>query len=226
MSFDLPGEVNPFEAPRAEIGEEALYLDLADHDSELIRREHLSREHSIRTLGRVAYLAAGFASFFTIVIGLTASGAIEMPPNQNNGMDPALQKVFIAAAALVYLVGALIFSGLGYGLTHLQTWARWTTVVLATLALVYIAFMSLVISYMASPALGVVVGVIGGGLLGLIIVLLATGKSGMVFSGEYREIIRKTPHICQRTSLIVKILLVILAAFLSLGVLSSIFGNR
>jgi hypothetical protein len=48
----------------------------------------------------------------------------------------------------------------------------------------------------------------------------------MVFSGEYREIIRKTPHIRQRTSLIIKILLVTVAAFLSIGVLFSLFDKR
>jgi hypothetical protein len=224
MSFDPPGGVNPFEAPRAGIGEKALYQDIADNDAELIRREHLGREANIKSLGHLNYLGAFFCGLATIGIALTAMGVIPPSPNQPNSLDPMTQKLVFGGMAVFYLVFTALYGAMGYGLTHLQNWARWTQVVLTSLGLLYIVFMTIA-AMLVNPAVGLVLLVVGGGISGLILYLLVSSKAGVVFSREYQEIIRKTPHVKYKTSIIVKILLGLLLLLIGLGVLAAIFGG-
>ena len=226
MSFNLPGEVNPFEAPRAEIGEEARYHDIADNDAEMIRREHIGREANIKSLGQLNYLGAFFGVIGTILYVALAAGVMPMPPNQAPGLDPNAQRIAMGIAALISLFGTLLNGALGYGLTHFQAWARWTTVAFTVLGLVVVVFYTLVVSYMISPIAGLVLLVVGGGIYGLILWLLVSKKAGVVFSSEYKEVIRKTPHVKLKTSIIVKILLVMLLLIVVFGFLAAFFSSR
>ena len=45
-------------------------------------------------------------------------------------------------------------------------------------------------------------------ILGYIVYLLVARKSGMVFSAEYKEIIRKSPQVKYKTGVIVKVFLI------------------
>jgi hypothetical protein len=224
MSYDLPGEINPFEAPRAGIGEEVLYRDLADNDAEMIRLENIGHEANIKSLGHLNYLGAIFWGFFVVIAALMATGTIPQPPNQPNPVDPAMQRIIMGLGALFYLVLTVINAVLGYGLTHLQVWARWTTLVFTVIAILYMAMTTLVVSFLVNPAAGVAILVIGGSILGFILHLLVTRKSGVVFSAEYKEIIRKTPHVKYKTSVIVKVFLVMFLAA-SLLVMAVLFSG-
>jgi hypothetical protein len=224
MSFDPPGGVNPFEAPRAGIGGRAWGLDVADNDAELIRREHLGREANIKSLGHLNYLGAFFCGLATILIALTAMGVIPPRLDQPNTLDPMTQKLIFGGMAVFYLVFTALYGAMGYGLTHLQVWARWTQVVLTSLGLLYVAFMALAAA-MVNPVVGLVVLLFGGGIGGLILYLLVSSKAGVVFSREYQEVIRKTPHVKYKTSIVVKILLGLLLLLIGFGVLAAIFGG-
>src|SRR5580704_6574172 len=103
MSFKLPGEVNPFEAPLAGIGEDVLYRDFADNDAELIRREHIGRESNIKSLGHLYYLGAFFGALGTIGLVMMVAGLIPTGPSQP-GVDPTAQKIGLGFAAVFYLL--------------------------------------------------------------------------------------------------------------------------
>jgi hypothetical protein len=225
MSFDPPGGVNHFQAPRTGIGEGALYGDVIDNDAELIRRDHLSREANIKSLGQLLYFFAFFGVVGMVVLFSMAAGIIPTGPNALKGMDPSTQKLFFAAMGFGCLVATAFYIGIGYGLTHLQTWARWTVVVLVSLGLLN-TVVSSVITIMANPVVGLIALIVVGGIYGLILYLLISSKAGVVFSKEYKEVIRKTPHIKYKISLIVKILLGFLLFIIVLGVLAAIFGPR
>lgn len=224
MSFDPPGGVNPFEAPLAGIGERALYQDLADNDAELIRREHLGRESNIKSLGHLSYLGSFFLALGAILMILMAAGAIPTDPNMQNGVDPASQKFIFGGIAFLYLVFASLNGAIGYGLTHLQVWARWTMVVFTSIGLLYAAVVT-VGAFIINPIAGLFVLLVGGGINGFIMYLLVSSKAGVVFSREYKEVILKTPHVKQKTSIIVKILLGVLLFIIGLGVLAAIFSS-
>ncbi|WP_422931084.1 hypothetical protein [Singulisphaera sp. PoT] len=53
--------------------------------------------------------------------------------------------------------------------------------------------------------------------------LLLSSKGKVVFSPEYREVIKLTPHVFYRTSLLVKILVTLLAVVLVLMIIGGIF---
>lgn len=226
MSHDPFGEVNPFEAPRAGIGEEVVYRDLADNDAELIRREHIGHEANVKSIGHLYYLGAFFGALGAVVYVLLASGVMPVPPNQRNGMDPAIFRVAMGVAAAVCLVMTVLFAAPGYGLTKLQSWARWMSVVITSLALALTALYTLFISAFISPAGGLIFLAIIGGINGAILWILVAPKAGVVFSADYKEVIRKTPHVRLQTSLIVKILLVVLIVAIGFVVAAAIFSGR
>ena len=225
MSFDPPRSVNPFEAPLAGIGERALYQDIADNDAELIRREHLGRESNIKSLGHLSYLGAFFGALGTIGLGLMAVGVIPTDPNLQNGVDATSRKFLLGGIAFFYLVLTALNGAIGHGLTHLQPWARWTMVVFTSIGLLYVAAMS-VVAFVANPIAGLLVLLVGGGFNGLIMYLLVSSKAGVVFSREYKEVIRKTPHVKQKMSIIVKIFVGLLVFVILLGVAALIFSPR
>jgi hypothetical protein len=55
--------------------------------------------------------------------------------------------------------------------------------------------------------------------------MLASSKATTVFSPEYRAIVARTPHIKRRTSLVLKIVLVVLVAVLALIVVAAIVSR-
>jgi hypothetical protein len=223
MSYQIPGEVNPFEAPRAQIGGPAGYEDAIDGDAETIRREHIGHEANVKSVGHLNYLGAFFGGLGTLGLVLMAAGVI--PPNGNpNGMDPTTAKFIFAGVAVFYGLMTALYGSLGYGLTHLQTWARWTMVVLISLGLIYVLFVTVVLM-LTTPVVGVVVLVVGGGINGFILWLLVSRKGGVVFSREYKEVIRKTPHVKLKTSIIVKILLVVILLVVVGALLSGFIGG-
>ena len=224
MPYNLPGEVNPFEAPRAGIGEEAQFRDLADQDAETIRRAHLGREANVKSVGSLMYLGAIGTIIGMVAFALMAAGVIPMNANAQEPMDPATQKMLFAGIAALCLLGTVIYGGLGYGLTKLQVWARWTMVVLTSLGLLNNTIQGVVVG-LVNPAVGIGSVLVGSLIPGFILWLLVSSKAGMVFSKEYKEIIRKTPHVKQKTSIIVKILVGILVAFILFIVIVAIVGG-
>jgi hypothetical protein len=106
------------------------------------------------------------------------------------------------------LVNSIIIIGLGFmqgmigsGLRRLQRWTRIPVLLLAGIGLLAIPIGTIISGY--------------------ILYLILSNKGAMVFSDEYKEVIRQTPDIRYRTSIIVWILLGLLGVvllFVLLGV--------
>lgn len=104
------------------------------------------------------------------------------------------------------LVGLGVAQGfLGYGLSKLKWWARIPASLFAGLGL------------LAFP--------IGTLINGYILYLLLSAKGKMVFSAEYREIIRQTPEIKYRTSKILWFFLFVLLGLIALGIGVALIGG-
>ena len=91
----------------------------------------------------------------------------------------------------------------GLGLRNLKTWARWVAAVISL------------------PGLAVIP--IGTLISAIILYLLISKKSAIVFSSEYKDVIAQTPHIKYRTSIIVWVFATLLFAVISLGLVSLFF---
>jgi hypothetical protein len=223
MSYLPSDEINPFQAPKARIGGLASEVDDTDlGHAELIRREHISHESSIRTLGILYYLGCFFGLIATFFMFLMGSGVIPLPQNNPNMPADTMRYFFLGAGAFYFFI-TILFGFLGYGLRKLQVWARWTILVLTSLSLLYTLGVSVLAAF-ANPIIGLVSLAIGSIIPGYILYLVASPKAGMIFSAEYKAIILKTPHVKAKTSLLVKIVLVLLVGlilFLIIGGISN-----
>jgi hypothetical protein len=204
-------EFNPYSPPASPIGEEMPELVPGDlGEAESIRRQYLSHEASVKSIGSLEILGFTFcilAAVTTIAVGLNAT-------------EP-LERVGAWGGAAVYVVFGALHLALGIGLNRLQAWARWTCVALLGFGLL-----------VGLIGLGTMafLGGIGAGSVGLVmflipgymLYLLLSRKSTRVFSREYRAIIEQTPHIRYRTSLLVKLALVLLVGVFVLGIIAAV----
>ena len=116
---------------------------------------------------------------------------------------------------------------LAYGLIMLQNWARWITLACMILNIFFILLLSLGFAIQSGNPLGCL-----GLFLGLSIIpaytifLMASRKSTVVCSADYKEIIAHTPHIKYKTSILVWIFLVLVVLVLILAVIGAITSGR
>jgi hypothetical protein len=140
--------------------------------------------------------------------------------------DPALRSnVGWAIMVVFYLLATALNFALGYGLRSLKPWARWTET-----ALLSIQMVTLIIGVMGALALGIPPLMLGylvmGLIVGYILYLLLSPKGSVVFSPAYKEIIARTPHIKYRTSLILKIVLVLFVSLIGMAIVGAILSSR
>jgi len=105
---------------------------------------------------------------------------------------------------LFVLAGAYIW--VGYGLRRLRRWARITTGILAGIGLLGFPLGTIINAY--------------------ILYLICSKKGATVFSPEYQEVIRQTPHIKYKTSIVVWILLGIVLLVIVAIVTAAIFSKH
>jgi len=119
----------------------------------------------------------------------------------------AAQNGSVGAMELGFLLGIGIGQGfIAVGLRGLKSWARIPASLFAGLGL------------LAFP-LGTLIN-------GYILYLLLSAKGRMVFSPEYREVIRQTPEIKYKTSKILLFFVFLLVGLLVLGVVALIVGGK
>ena len=216
-------ELNPFQAPTATIGGPS-FVGIGT-DAEVIRRTYLGHEASVKSIGSLYYINAFFALLGMVGYGLGAVGLYNIPMNNS---DPTISpQIVLGLSSGFCLFGVVISAGLGYGLRNLQQWARWIMIVLMGLSLVLLAVMVMALAVM-SPAIAagsLVGGALPGLFVGYIFYLMASAKGSMVFSTEYSEVIRQTPHVKYKTSIIVKVLLGLLVALILFGVVMGIIST-
>ena len=185
-------EYNPFAVPTSGF-EYPATGDLGD--AERIRKELISHEASIKSIGVLYLLGATLGTLAGIFVVVAAVWAMAQ-----DGQQDAAMGLFVG----VFIVGLFVGQGIvGIGLRQLRPWTRIPVGILSGIGL-----------------LGVPVGTL---INGYILYLMFSEKGSRVFAPEYQEIIRQTPHIKHQTSIIVKIFLVLLLVLLGLIVLASIF---
>ena len=108
------------------------------------------------------------------------------------------------AVFLFVLGGAYIW--VGYGVRRLRRWARITAGILAGIGLLGFPLGTIINAY--------------------ILYLICSKKGATVFSPEYQEVIRQTPHIKYQTSIVMWILLGILLLVIVAIVTAAIFSRH
>lgn len=168
--------------------------DLAPPRSEIQQAEAIRQEH-IKVEATVKSVGTLYylGAFMFIVFALAT---IFVP-----SMDKSADSVDQIAYGVIGLVVGLVYGLLAYGLRRLRSWARWPTVVFTCIGL------------LGFP-LGTLISI-------LILVNLLGKKPDMVFSPAYKDIIAATPHVKHKTSIAVKVLLVILLLVL-IGIIAAI----
>ncbi len=185
-------------------------------DPEAFRLAHVRRESGVRSLGVLCHLVGFFCLLGTLEFALLARGILAPPPELEAYASPGLIRLGSWSVSFAFLLLAIGQVALGYGLTHLQAWARWTVIVLTLISLASHSVMSLV-ACVAYPAWGLVSLAVGGAVHGVILRPLVARGAGVVFSREYGEVIRETPQIRGRMSLLLKVSIgLILAGFLGI----------
>jgi hypothetical protein len=208
-------EFNPYAAPVAAVGKPGGASGESGRAEE-IRRAHIGHEASIRSIGSLYYLGAIFSGLGIILGILFATGVIPVRQQDEEVLGGPVLGMILAA---IYTVAFALNFALGYGLRALQNWARWTVVVLMAPGLLF-AFVMAVISALRNPLAGVLLLILGGVIPAYIIYLLVSPKAGVIFSREYKEIIAQTAHVKYRTSLLLKIFLVLVVGLIAIGIIA------
>ena len=212
---------NPYAAPAADFtaAPERAVGELAE--AEAIRRKYLGHEASVKSVGSLYYLGAVFCLLAAFMTAFLVTGGNQAAGNPNNLFSQSAVRWALGA---FYLVLSVLMVALGRGLTRLRVWARWTVIVLTSLNLLYLLGSTAVVMIAASVvARGVLMLVlVPGAITAYIIYLLASAKGAMVFSPEYKRVIALTPHIKYKTSVIVKIFLLLILALIVIGIVAGI----
>ncbi len=210
-----PEEFNPYGAPQADLAP-AHEVHPEFGEIEAIRRKYLSHEASVKSIGSLYYLSGILLIMGCIALGYSIAA---------NQLNMAGTFVFVL---VIYVGLAVLNFSLGYGLTHLKTWARWVAVVFGCLYFV-IAFVQLILSGQSGPeqAGAAFAGLLIPGLIvSYVLYLLVSAKGSYVFSASYQEIIRLTPHIKYKSGCLVKFLLALVISVICVGVLGFLIGGR
>lgn len=180
---------NPFASP-PEIDDDAVVKEVSEE--ERIRRAYINFEVSVQAIGSLYYLGG-------LLCGLAAGGsgaaAIEHAGRAESGS--------LAGFAALYGFLAVVSIIIGRGLRTLSPWAKVPVGITALIGMLGIAML--------------------GGLIAVLIVALVIiyvlypvfSKTGaFVFSPEYREIIRRTPHVRYKSYFMWVVLAVLLVALI------------
>ena len=188
--------INPY-APTSHVSETEGF----ESDVESYRRRYLSHEASIKSIGFLYLIPGALMLVFFVAMAGVAAVSLVVDGNGMQGMG------LVEAALMVGLYGGLgvaqIYTGLG--LRRFKIAARRLATVFSVFGLLIFPFGTLINGY--------------------ILYLLQSQKGKVVFSESYQDAIRRTPHIKYQTSLIVKVLVVILIAVISLGIVAMFVGT-
>ncbi len=199
MSPTLDGgdeSINPYAAPQASLSPEPALLTGDVARAEAIRRRHLNHEANIKSVGQLHLLAA-------VLLGLMVFAGLSTGRTVRH-----LEVVY-------FVVPIVVNFALGFGLYKLQAWARWTEAAMIGVALP--ALTLAVMFQLATTGLDMLLPVgagVGAFIPAVVLWLLVSRQGSVVFSPEYREIIRITPHVRYRTSCAAVVALVLIVSFI------------
>jgi hypothetical protein len=166
--------------------------------SEIEQAEAIRQEHlKVEATVKSVGTLYYLGAFMFIVFGLMTAFVPSMDKSASRG-EAILISVVVTAFGLAYGV-------LAYGLRRFRSWSRWPTVALSVFGLI-------------GFPIGTLISI-------LILVNLLGKKATMVFSPEYKDIIAATPHVKYKTSIIVKVFLVLLLLIL-IGIIAAVSLER
>ncbi|MBN1910865.1 MAG: hypothetical protein JW818_14060, partial [Pirellulales bacterium] len=200
---------NPYQAP-PDVDYPGGQFHSQDEDSaERIRYEYLNHEASVRSIGWLYYLGAGF-------LGLSGTSMVVLGPIE---MEPG--GILVGS---FFLALAVAFGLLGHGLRHLKPSTRIAVGILSAIGLLLMLIngSTLLVHH---PDVTQAAGRLSSVFLGLLInayilYLLFSSKGSMVFSSEYQDIIARTPHIRYRVSPIIWILFGLLVTLIVFSIVA------
>ncbi|WP_035601646.1 hypothetical protein [Haloferula sp. BvORR071] len=190
-------DLNPYAAPLDTTAPPPLPVS---NEAEVIRREHIKHEASVKGIGSLYFIG----SIFILIGGVTMVFAGLKGGNMGT-----------AELAMMVLFPALGLLGLwvGYGIRKLSPAARVVAGILTGINLVLSIF-------------GLPQSIIAILINTYILNLLFSKKGTMVFSAPYKEIIAQTPHVKYKTSIVVWIVLGIFVLVVVVGILAAVFSTR
>jgi hypothetical protein len=203
---------------------EPVFTSSSLREPENVRHSHLRQESGIKSVGQLCYLVAFFSILGTIEFALFAVGILSRAEFKAVAPDSWLD-AFFGTFTVVFGLNALAQVVLGRGLIRLKSWARWTVVALTIFSLGMSTLSSLIFCLSGTmleefePLIGfkvngLMVGLLSlviGGLAHLIILWPLIGPgSGVIFSDDYREVVRQTSKIKSRMHWLLKALIVVI----------------
>lgn len=168
-------------------------------DPETIRKYYIGHEASIKSIGTLYLLGSLLMILCTMLyFGMFVYGLVSQDPNAQQAAVPlAIASVFTGSMAALQIVCV-------YGLWKLRSWARILVTVFSCFGLLAIPIGTLINGYF--------------------IYLLQSEKANVIFSDAYQDVIRQTPHVKYRTSLITWIVLGLLVLFI-VGMIALAFAG-
>ena len=195
LRFDgLEPDENLYAPPKAEFLEPSA-ADLAEGSPAAIRHAFYRREKTIKRIAwinlilAIVWFPAAVGSVLFLAIstlqraGIDIPPAVRLPPTMPTGVGLMLLTAF--HNGIFGLTVALFL-----GLRALRWWARWAMVGLASIVLLAEFVTAYFVRPGLSPLAAILVGV--GVLVAVIIYLLISFPSGMVFTREYRDAVART----------------------------------
>ncbi len=186
---------NPYASPTADLTA-SVSADPAIREAETIRNKYISHEASLQSIGILYWLGCVMMILFLFV---SVIGTFFGTSNLSR------EAIHLAIIGVICLPLLVLNGWLGYGFRKLDPRVRIPAGILSALGLIGFPIGTLISAY--------------------ILYLIFSAKGKVVFSPEYKEIIRLTPHIKYRTSIIVWILLFILLAVILLAIGGAIISG-
>lgn len=181
---------NPYTPPSARLGAETRTPD----DAERIRREHLSHEASIRSVGTLYRIGAILTALGTLV--MLALGVVNFFQPGDAG---AALGLLLVGAIYGFLTWLQFY--LGNGLRELDPKVRTLVTILTAIGLIGFPVGTLISAY--------------------ILYLLHSAKGKRIMTPEYRAIVASTPHIQYKTPLWMILVVVALIGVIVLAIFAA-----
>ncbi len=144
----------------------------SDSDFERIRREHISHEASLKSVGLLYLISGTFGALAGF--GLAAAGAVA-------GGAAGSEPPFVVFGILLGSYSVFTFAT-GLGLRRLKPWSRIASGIVSGVGLLAIGLGTIINLY--------------------VLYLLFSQKGSTVFSESYKQVMAETPHVKYRTSVV------------------------
>lgn len=170
----------------------------AEGSVEAVRREYLSHEASIKSIGLLYLIGAVF--LIPIGIGVTSVALYSLA-----SATSAIEPIVGVLLGFVYLSTGIMQAVTAIGIRKFRPWARIAAIVFSVIGLI-----------------GFPVGTL---ISGYFLYLLISKKGVYVFSDHYQGVIAATPHIKYKTSIVVWIFLGLLLFIIGLGIIALVVAS-